>query len=227
MMTNNIPDVDVVLTTREFARLLKRENIWLPDLKDSVINNKWMGDSTGAAEIFGTTGGVMEAAIRTVYYVIKGEELPGIDYKAVRGYSNYREAQVDLGEAGIVNIAVAHGLKAAQALLEAIKSGEKNYHFVEVMACPGGCMGGGGQPKLKKNYQTFWHQRQETIYEIDKKAPIRQSHNNKQIQKLYKDFLGEPLSHKSHELLHTHYRDRKVVVRHTIKEIWNEIKNNK
>lgn len=225
MKRSGVPDVDVVLTTREFARLLKREGHWLPDLEDGTFDNDWMGEFSGAGEIFGTTGGVMEAALRTVYYVVKGEELPGISYEAVRGYESIREAEVDLGgETGIVKVAVAHGLKAAKELVELIRSGEAEYHFVEVMGCPGGCMGGGGQPRGKKSYQTFWHERQKAIYEIDKNAKIRQSHNNPLIKKLYDDFLGEPCGKKSHELLHTTYRDRKQTIKHTMKEIWDEIK---
>ncbi len=227
MTRNGVPDVDVVLTTREFARVLKREGLWLPDLEDSEFNNAWMGEHSGAAEIFGTTGGVMEAALRTVYFVVKGEELPRIEFTPIRGYENIREAQVDLGGAlGIVKVAVAHGLKAARQIVENIEQGKTDYLFVEIMGCPGGCMGGGGQPRIKKNYQTFWHQRQKAIYNIDKHSKIRQSHNNPLIKKLYDDFLGKPLSHKSHELLHTHYRDRKETVKHTIKEIWDEIKAN-
>jgi len=225
MMRNGVPDVDVVLTTREFARLLKREGMWLPDLEEGTFNNDWMGQYSGAAEIFGTTGGVTEAALRTVYYLVKGEELPGIDFQAVRGYENIREAEVDLGNGiGPVKIAVVHGLKAARRLVEDIRNGEAEYHFVEIMACPGGCMGGGGQPRIKKSYQTFWHDRQKAIYEIDKASTIRQSHNNPLIKKLYEEFLEHPLSHKSHELLHTTYRDRQQAVKHTMKEIWNEIK---
>lgn len=225
MKRNGVPDVDVVLTTREFARLLKREGLWLPDLEDGHFDNAWMGEFSGAAEIFGTTGGVMEAALRTVYFIVKGEELPGINYEPVRGYERIREAEVDLGkELGIVKVAVAHGLKAAKQIVEDIRNGEVEYHFVEIMGCPGGCMGGGGQPRGKKSYQTFWHERQKAIYEIDKNSLIRQSHNNPQIKKIYEDFLGHPLSEKSHHLLHTTYRDRKETVKHSMKEIWDEIK---
>jgi ferredoxin hydrogenase gamma subunit len=224
MQHDGVPDVDVVLTTREFARLLKREGLWLPELEDGKQDNSWMGTFSGAAEIFGTTGGVMEAALRTVYFMAKGEELPRIVFEEVRGYENLREAQLDLGgELGTVKVAVAHGLKAARQLVEDVKSGKSDYLFVEIMGCPGGCMGGGGQPRIKKNYQTYWHERQQAIYKIDKDCKIRQSHNNPLIQKLYKDFLGKPLSDKSHHLLHTSYRDRKQTVKHTIKEIWDEL----
>ncbi len=224
MTRNGHPEVDVVLTTRECARLLKREGVWLPDLEPASYDNEWMGSYTGAAEIFGTTGGVMEAAIRTVHYVVTGEELKGVAFEAVRGYENLREAKVDLGAAGTIKVCVAHGLKAAKKVMEKVASGESDWTFIEVMACPGGCMGGGGQPRIKKSYQTFWHERQDAIYQIDEDCDIRQSHNNPLIKRLYSDFLGEPNGHKSHELLHTSYRDRKQVVHHTMKEIWDEIK---
>jgi ferredoxin hydrogenase gamma subunit len=223
--TNGRPDVDVVLTTRECARVLKREGIWLPGLADGQYNNEWMGQYSGAAEIFGTTGGVMEAAIRTVHYVMTGKELQGIAYLPIRGYDNMREAEVDLGDKGKVKVGVAHGLAAAKKMVEMVASGEADYQFIEFMGCPGGCMGGGGQPRIKKNYQTFWHERQKAIYQIDEKAVIRQSHNNPCIKMIYDDFLGEPLGHKSHELLHTTYRDRKVDVKRDMKTIWDEIRS--
>jgi ferredoxin hydrogenase gamma subunit len=219
------PDVDVVLTTREFSRLLKREGLWLPDLEESECDNLYMGDHTGAGVIFGATGGVMEAAIRSVYYLVKGVELDPIDVKEIRGQSPFREATVDLGSGiGEVRVAVVHGLKAARDLVEKIESGEAQYHFVEVMACPGGCVGGGGQPRRKGEYQCFRDDRRKQLFALDKKAKVRQSHNNPLVQQLYKDFLGEPLSHKSHRLLHTSYTDRKRVVNHSIKEIWSQIK---
>lgn len=222
--TDGRPDVDVVLTTRECARLLKREGIWLPGLPEGKYNNEWMGMYSGAAEIFGTTGGVTEAAIRTLHFAVTGEELAGFDFLPIRGYENMREAEVDLGPRGKIKVGVAHGLAAAKTMIERVKSGEVDYTFIEFMGCPGGCMGGGGQPRIKKNYQTFWHERQKAIYQIDKDSEIRQSHNNPCIQKIYEEFLGEPLGHKSHELLHTTYRDRKVQVKHDMKTIWDEIR---
>ncbi|MDY0039062.1 MAG: [FeFe] hydrogenase, group A [Desulforhabdus sp.] len=221
---SGMADVDVVLTTREFARLLKREGIHLGELEPSRYDDPWMGEYSGAAAIFGTTGGVMEAAIRTVHQVVTGKELERIELSEIRGFDNIREARIDLGEElGEVKVAVAHSLKAARQLVEAIQAGEAVYHFVEVMACPGGCMGGGGQPRSKKAYQASWQARQQAIYGIDRERPIRQSHNNPLIGKIYADFLREPLSHRSHQLLHTHYRDRKRIVRHTMEEIWKEI----
>ncbi len=223
--TNGRPDVDVVLTTRECARLLKREGVWLPDLPEGKFNNEWMGLYSGAAEIFGTTGGVTEAAVRTVHFAVTGQELPAIEFNAIRGYDHMREAVVPLGSDNSVKVGVAHGLAAAKKMIERVKSGEADYTFIEFMGCPGGCMGGGGQPRIKKNYQSFWKERQKAIYKIDKDATIRQSHNNPCIQKIYAEFLGEPLGPKSHELLHTSYRDRKVRVKHNIKTIWDEIRS--
>ncbi|MEZ4389113.1 MAG: [FeFe] hydrogenase, group A [Candidatus Krumholzibacteriia bacterium] len=224
MARDGVPDVDVVLTTRECARLLKREGVWLPDLAPSTFDNAWMGSYSGAAEIFGTTGGVMEAAIRTVHFVVTGQELQGVVYTPVRGYENLREASVDLGPLGTIKVCVAHGLKAAKLVMERIAAGDADWTFVEIMGCPGGCMGGGGQPRIKKSYQSFWHERQEAIYRIDERCEIRQSHNNPLIKLIYDEFLGEPNGHRSHELLHTSYRDRKQVVHHTMKEIWDELK---
>ncbi|ABA89741.1 cytoplasmic NADPH oxidoreductase-associated [FeFe]-hydrogenase [Syntrophotalea carbinolica DSM 2380] len=218
------PEVDVVLTTRELGSLLKREGIWLPDLEEGNFDNPWMGVATGAAEIFGSTGGVMEAAVRTVHYIVTGEEIPGVDLKAVRGLEGIREASVDLGELGTVNVAIANSLKSARELLERVRSGEKEYHFIEVMACPGGCMGGGGQPKHKRNYREFLTARQKAIYDIDAGSELRQSHRNPLVKEMYDSYFGEPYSsERSHKYLHTTYTDKKRVVKHTIKEIWDEL----
>lgn len=218
------PDVDVVLTTREFARLLKREGIDLAVLQDTGFDNPWMSDYSGAAVIFGNTGGVMEAAVRTVYKVVTGNELEQVEYTALRGDSTSREATVHLGpEIGPVKLAVVHTLKEARTLMEAIKRNESSYAFVEVMACPGGCAGGGGQPRSKHSYQGTSQERKQGLYTIDKNRLIRQSHNNPMIAKLYENFLGKPLGEKSHHLLHTTYRDRKQIIKHTMMEIWQEI----
>lgn len=216
-------DVDVVLTTREFARLLKREGIHLPALEKGAFDNPWMGEYSGAAEIFGSTGGVMEAALRSVYYMLSGKELEQIELHAVRGLDAVRTAAVEIPGFGTVEVAVANGLKAARAIVEKIKNGEANFHFVEVMTCPGGCMCGGGQPKEKKAYHSSKQARQQAVYAIDSTATIRQSHNNPLIKKLYDDYLGAPNSHRSHNLLHTTYKDRQRIVRHSMKEIWHEI----
>jgi ferredoxin hydrogenase gamma subunit len=218
------PTVDAVLTTREFARLLKREGIDLAELKPLPYDNPWMGDFTGAGAIFGSTGGVMEAALRTVYKVVTGNELAGIEIKAVRGLTDVREAAIDLPGVGEVRVAVAHGLAGARHMVEEVLAGRSKHHFIEVMACPGGCMCGGGQPQGKKAYQEHRKARQKALYAIDKACAVRQSHNNPHIQLLYRDFLGAPNSHEAHELLHTHYHDRKQTVTHTMQEIWREIK---
>jgi ferredoxin hydrogenase gamma subunit len=223
-LQGDTPDVDVVLTTREFARLLEREGVDLSVLEPSAYDNPWMGDYTGAAAIFGTTGGVMEAALRTVHKVVTGDELEGIEFQPVRGNEKVREAEVDLKNgASPVKVAVAHSLKAARQVAEMVLAGEAPYHFIEIMACPGGCMGGGGQPRSKKAYQASWEERQNALYAIDRQRAVRQSHNNPLIEKLYDDFLEKPNSHKAHELLHTTYRERKRIVKHTMKEIWQEI----
>lgn len=221
---NGTPDVDVVLTTREFARLLKREGIDLATLEESDFDNPWMSDYSGAAVIFGNTGGVMEAAVRTVHKVVTGSELEQVEYTALRGSGGVRQATVDLGpEIGPINLAVVHTLKEARRLMEAMKRHEVSYDFVEVMACPGGCAGGGGQPRSKHSYQGTSQERQQGLYTIDKNRAIRQSHNNPMIAKLYENYLGKPLGEKSHHLLHTTYRDRKHSIKHSMAEIWQEI----
>jgi iron only hydrogenase large subunit-like protein len=166
-----------------------------------------MGSYTGAAEIFGSTGGVMEAAIRTVHHVVTGEELPRIVFQAVRGFGDLREAEVDLAELGIAKVAVVHGLRAAARLLAAIRTGEASYAFVEVMGCPGGCLGGGGQP-IPTN-KKIREARARAIYDEDRAYAVRKSHENPAIVKIYQEYLTDgPCGHRSHELLHTHYTPR-------------------
>jgi ferredoxin hydrogenase gamma subunit len=222
---NGNPDVDVVLTTREFARLLKSEGIWLPDLESGEFDS--FGGYSGAAEIFASTGGVMEAAIRTVHKLVVGEELEGIDFKAVRGLEGIREARVPLGDAGEVSVAVAHGLRSARELCEKIMSGQADYSFIEIMACPGGCIDGGGQPRSKKTYKGNLKQRQQAVYAIDAEKSIRQAHNNPLIERIYADFLTSPNSELAHKLLHTSYSDRKRVIRHSAAEIWRQMDRQK
>ena len=167
--------------------------------------------STGAAVIFGDTGGVMEAALRTAYEVITGKELENVNIEAVRGMEGVREATIQVGDLP-VKAAVAHGLANAREVLEGIKSGRfKDYHFIEIMCCPGGCIGGGGQPQPTS--EEIRKKRTAAIYDEDAAMTIRKSHENPAVKTLYEEFLGEPLSHKSHELLHTHYtpRTRKTV----------------
>lgn len=206
MRSSGYQDVDVVLTTRELARMIELAGINFDGLAEEDFDAPF-GLSSGAAVIFGASGGVMEAALRTVYEVVTGEELKDVDFKVVRGYTGIREAEVDLAGTK-VKIAVTSSLKNAKILMEQIKKGESDYHFIEIMACPGGCIGGGGQPfrataAIKAN-------RAAGVYEIDCNQEIRKSHKNPAITEIYDQFLKEPLGHKSHDLLHTHYTARKV-----------------
>ncbi|MHB1485015.1 MAG: NADH-dependent [FeFe] hydrogenase, group A6 [Saccharofermentanales bacterium] len=198
-------DVDVVLTTRELAKMLRQAGVDFNVLDEEEYDAPF-GLSTGAAVIFGATGGVMEAALRTVYEVVTGKTLPSLDFKMVRGLEGIKEAQVDL-DGTIVKVAAAHTLSNARKLMELIKSGEADYAFIEVMCCPGGCIGGGGQPFGGTDELRL--KRIEAIYEADGDLPIRKSHENPAIAKLYAEFLIEPLGEKSHHLLHTHYVNRK------------------
>ena len=224
LATETGPDTDVVLTTREFARLLRREGIDLKDIEPSTFDDPFMSAYSGAGAIFGTTGGVMEAALRTIYAVVNGKELDKVEMTQLRGFEGIREATVNLGgEVGEVKIAMVHGLGDTRALVEKIRSGEADYDFIEVMACPGGCVDGGGSLRSKKAYLPLAQARRKTIYNVDRDSKVRQSHNNPQVQTLYSEFLGEPNSAKAHELLHTHYEDRKRELNQTVKEIWDDI----
>ncbi|MAT58720.1 MAG: ferredoxin [Ignavibacteriae bacterium] len=205
---NHIKDVDAVLTTRELVRLFKMAGIDFNDIPESEFDNP-LGESTGAAAIFGTSGGVMEAAVRTAYYKVTGEELENLELSDIRGMSGIKESSLDL-KGTTVNVAVVNGIGNVDQILDEIEHGESKYHFIEVMACPGGCINGGGQPihqkpeKLKK--------RVEALYTIDNKMKNRRSHENKSVQKLYDEFLEYPNSHKAHEILHTTYVDRKAIL---------------
>ena len=213
---DGIRDVDAVLTTRELAKMIKRAGILFNRLPDEAYDQDIMGEYTGAGVIFGVTGGVMEAAVRTVYHVITGGELEGITFEAVRGLEGIREASVTINGTTL-NLAVAHGMKNAKVLLDQIRAGESKYHFIEIMGCPGGCIAGGGQPIVRPCFlphedddilDTFRAKRAAALYAEDERQVIRQSHNNPQVRKLYDDFLEKPNSHKAHELLHTHYNAR-------------------
>ena len=204
----HLPDVDAVLTTRELVRMFKMAGIDFNDLPDDEFDNP-LGESTGAAAIFGTSGGVMEAALRTAYAKISGHELENLDFKDVRGLEGIKSASIPIN--GLeVNVAVVNGIGNIGSILDEIEYGNSKYHFIEVMACPGGCINGGGQPihqkpeKVKKRIQT--------LYEIDLKMKNRRSHDNESVQKLYKEFLGEPNGHLAHEILHTSYVDRKKIL---------------
>jgi NADP-reducing hydrogenase subunit HndD len=204
MADSGYQDVDFVLTTRELAKMIKEKGIDFANLPESEYDDP-LGESTGAAVIFGATGGVMEAALRTAYEVISGEKLENLDIVAVRGMEGVREASVMIGDLE-VKAAIAHGLTNAAVLMDKIRAGEADYHFVEIMCCPGGCIGGGGQPIPTS--MDVRKARAGAIYQADGDLPVRRSHENPSIQKIYEKFLGEPLSHKSHELLHTHYTPR-------------------
>ena len=210
MEVNGMRAVDISITTRELARMIKEARIEFTKLPDEECFDELVSESTGAAPIFGATGGVMEAALRTAADVLEGKSIENVEYKAVRGLEGIKEATVTLG--GIeLKAAVAHSTGAAKELIQRIKSGEATYHFVEVMACPGGCVNGGGQPiveAFKRLDVDPRAARAAGLYAEDEAKTIRKSHENPDIQKLYKEFLGEPNGHLAHELLHTHYTDR-------------------
>ena len=198
------PDVDAVLTTRELGKMLKQAGIDFVNLPEEQYDDPF-GITTGAAVIFGATGGVMEAALRTVYEVVTGKTLQALDFTDVRGLDGIKESEVDL-DGTKVKVAVAHSLAKAREVLELIKAGKAEYAFIEIMCCPGGCIGGGGQPYGATD--ELRQKRIDAIYKADKDLPIRKSHESPAIKKIYEDFLGEPLGEKSHHLLHTTYRDR-------------------
>ena len=199
---NGNPDVDYSLSTRELAALIKEANIDFTALQDSDFDAP-LGESTGASVIFGTTGGVMEAALRTAYEVHTGKTLGKVDFEQVRGLEGIRQATVDL-DGFTLKVGIANGLGNARRILEDIRSGKSEFHAIEIMACPGGCIGGGGQPLHHGNIDII-SARQKALYEEDANKPLRKSHENTYIQKLYEEYLGKPLSEKSHKLLHTHY----------------------
>ena len=209
MKNDGRENVDAVITTRELARMIKQANIDFKTLENSEFDDP-MGEATGAGAIFGTTGGVMEAALRTAYEWVTGKELEKLDFEEVRGNKKIKKATVQIGEKE-VKVAVAHGLANAREILEEIKAGKADYQFVEIMACPGGCIMGGGQPIVSskiRNDIDVRAARAECLYTIDEKSVIRKSHENPTMKKLYKEFLEKPGSHKAHELLHTTYHKR-------------------
>jgi NADP-reducing hydrogenase subunit HndD len=212
-------DVDIVLTTRELGKMIRAAGIDFQSLPDEEMDAP-LGLSTGAADIFANTGGVMEAAIRTAYEIVTGRELPlaGLHVAAVAGLNGVKEASLKVEgakpewsflEGASLNVAVAHGLGNAQRVIAAVRSGEKQYHFVEVMTCPGGCIGGGGQPRVTTNQVR--QARINAIYREDEGKKLRKSHENPDIAKLYEEFLGQPLGEQSHHLLHTKYTPRERV----------------
>ena len=217
LKTNGLPDVDAVLTTRELGKLVKRSGINFAKLPDEEFDNDIVGDYTGAGVIFGATGGVMEAALRTAIFALTGKEAEPVELTDVRGLKGIKEATYDV--AGMkISVAVAHGMKNAKVLLDEIRAGTSKYAFIEIMCCPGGCVSGGGQPFVKPCFlpneendilDTYRAKRADALYREDRLRPERASHNNPQIIDLYDKFLGKPNSHKAHELLHTTYKARK------------------
>ena len=216
LTTNGLADVDAVLTTRELGRLIRRAGINFQKLPDEDFDTDIVHDYSGAGVIFGVTGGVMEAALRTVYYKPTGKEYDKIAFTEVRGLEGVREATIDINGTA-VSVAVANGMKSAKVLLDDIRAGKSKYLFIEIMGCPGGCINGGGQPYVRPAFlpneeddilDTYIQKRAAALYSEDERQVIRQSHNNPQIKALYDEFLGEPNSHKAHELLHTTYAAR-------------------
>ena len=214
---DGIKDVDAVLTVRELGDMIKRAGIRFNRLPDEEFDQDLLGEYSGAAVIFGVTGGVMEAALRTAYFVLEGKEHEAIKFEAVRGFEGIKEASMTLGGME-VNIAVASGMKNAKVLLDDIREGKSKYHFIELMGCPGGCINGGGMPIVRHCFlpdeaadimDTYRAKRAAALYSEDERNTLRQSHNNSQIKELYEKFLGEPNSHLAHELLHTSYEAKK------------------
>jgi iron only hydrogenase large subunit-like protein len=216
MADSGFQDVDMVLTTRELARMIKQAGINFPALPDDKMDRP-LGISTGAADIFAVTGGVMEAALRTAYEIVTGKPFPfeNLHVAPIAGLEGVKEASITIEETvpewaflkgATLKVAVAHGLANAQKVTDRVRSGEATYHFVEVMTCPGGCIGGGGQPRLTSD--AVRQARIRAIYTEDEGRELRKSHENPDVLKLYDDFLGQPLGEKSHKLLHTKYTQK-------------------
>ena len=213
---DGITDVDAVLTTRDLAKLIKRSGINFNKLPDEEFDQDLLGEYTGAGVIFGTTGGVMEAALRTAYYVLTGKEHEAVKFEAVRGMEGIKEASININGQEL-KVAIASGMRNAKVLLDQIREGVSPYTFIEIMGCPGGCINGGGQPFVKPQFlpneeldilDTYKEKRAAALYSEDERLALRQSHNNSQVQELYAKYLGKPNSHRAHELLHTTYKAR-------------------
>ena len=209
MESENGRDVDIVLTTRDAAKLFKLRGINLAAIQEQEFDD-FMGEGSGAGRIFGTTGGVMEAALRTVVWKLTGGKIDQIDYQEARGYKGLKEASVKIGDLE-VKIAIVNGIGNVKPVMEDIRAGKSPYHFIEVMACPGGCLNGGGAPLTASPDMVA--RRMDQMYESDKNSAIRRSHENKEVQRLYEEYLKEPCGHISHHLLHTAYTDRSGEVR--------------
>ena len=208
-----LADVDAVLTTRELALMIRRAGLIFDDLPEEEFDQDLLGEYSGAGVIFGASGGVMEAALRTAYFTLTGKEAGALEFVAVRGMEGIKEAEFAFPGSSL-KVAVASGMKNAKPLLEQIKAGKSPYAFIEIMGCPGGCINGGGQPFVKPNLhpeegknivEEYCQKRAKILYGIDEHKTLRQSHNNPDIKRLYEDFLGVPCSRRAEELLHTHY----------------------
>jgi NADH-quinone oxidoreductase subunit G/NADP-reducing hydrogenase subunit HndD len=208
MGRDGVADIDAVLTTRELARLIRMCGLDLPDMPSDTADTPF-GERTTAGKLFGASGGVMEAAIRTAHYLVTGKELGKLEVQAVRGLDGVKEARVAIDGLEL-GVAVASGLGNACRLLDQVRAGRGDLHFIEVMTCPGGCIGGGGQP-IGRSAEAI-RTRMQRLYAIDAGEPVRASHHNPAVQRLYREFLGEPLGEKSHRLLHTTYAPREVLV---------------
>jgi len=208
MKQDSLPDIDAVLTTREMGRILQMFGIDIENMPNEQADSPF-GQRSTAGKLFGATGGVAEAAVRTAYFLLTGKELPIQELKPLRGFDPIKEAHLSVGDLEI-GVAVCSGLSNARKLLDQIRDGRTDIHFIEVMTCPGGCIAGGGQP-IGTDQQAV-AKRMQSLYKIDRTEQLRVSHHNEEIQRLYREFLGEPNSHKAHELLHTHYAARKVLI---------------
>ena len=208
-MQKRYDDVDAVITTRELARMIKQAHIEFVELPDTGFDNP-MGEATGAGAIFGVTGGVMEAALRTAAEVLEGKELKKLEFEQVRGEQGIKKATINIAGKDI-RVAVVSGLSNARKVMDDMKNGKVDYDFLEVMACPGGCIMGGGQPiksSKTRNVVNVFKKRADSLYDIDEKSTIRKSHENPYVKKAYKEYLGEPGGHEAHKLLHTTYKPR-------------------
>ena len=231
MIRDGIKDVDAVITTRELSDMIKRAGILFHKLPEEEYDQDIMGEYTGAGVIFGVTGGVMEAALRTAYYVLEGKEHDPIEFHEVRGFEAIKEASLEMGGM-TVNVAVTSGMRNAKILLDQIREGTSKYHFIEIMCCPGGCVNGGGQPYIRHCFlpnedldiiDNYRQKRANALYSEDERQTVRQSHNNTQINELYEKFLGEPNSHLAHELLHTTYAGRDTFRVGSVKEAESDL----
>jgi iron only hydrogenase large subunit-like protein len=208
MAHDYVPDVDYVLTTRELGELFGMFGIDLDAMEPETADTPF-GERSSAGKIFGASGGVMEAAVRSAHYLLTGKEMPSLKIEALRGFDGCKEVHTKIGDLE-VGAAVVSGLGNARKLLDQIRDGRKDIHFIEVMTCPGGCIAGGGQP-LGADMNAV-RSRMQALYRIDENAPVRVSHKNESVKRLYDEFLGKPLGEKSHHLLHTHYHKREVLL---------------